>query len=374
MIRPLWIEINLAALRKNLKIVRGFLRKDTALVATIKQSAYGHGLLAVARELANQGVNFFGVGGLKEAISLREDGFDGSILILTAVLDEFCDLFIRHSITPTIVDEKFAKKLNKEAIKAKKTIPVHIKVDTGMGRLGPCYKEAYNFVKKISKFSNLTLEGIYTHFPVADTDAKFTNQQIDSFNELVNQLKKDKIFFKFCHCANSIGIIKYPNAHFNLVRPGLILYGIRPFCPVDLELEPVIALKSKVVFIKTLERGMSVSYGRTFIADKRKNIATVAVGYADGYPWALSSKGYALIKDTLFPIAGRVCMDHIMLDLGTRRDIKVGEEVVLIGRQKKNKITAENLAEWTQTIPYEIVSRLSARIPRVYKFSSLEQK
>ena len=372
MIRPLWIEVDLAALGKNLEVVRRFLKKDTTLLATIKQSAYGHGLLAVARELSNQGIDFFGVGGFEEAIALREDGFDGSILILTAVLDEFCGLFVRYNIIPTIADEKFAKKLNKEAKKAKKVIPVHLKVDTGMGRLGPHRKEAYNFVKKISKFSNLTLEGIYTHLPVADTDAKFTNQQIDYFNNLINQLKKDKISFKFCHCANSIGVIKYPNAHFNLVRPGLILYGIRPFCPVDLELEPVISLKSKVVFIKSIEKGMSVSYGRTFIADKQKNIATVAVGYADGYPWALSSQGYALIKDTLFPIAGRVCMDHIMLDLGTNRDIKVGDEVVLIGRQNKNKITAENLAEWAQTIPYEIVSRLSERIPRVYKFSSFK--
>ena len=370
MTRPLWIEVDLKALRDNFKAVKKYLGPKVRIVATIKQSAYGHGLLPVARELGRQGVDSFGLGSIEEAIALREDGYEGSLLILSAVLDKFVNHFIRYNIIPTVVDLGFARKLNKAAKRAKKIVPIHVKIDTGMGRLGVHYSGAHTFIKKLSNFKNLSLEGIYTHFPVADSDRKFTNHQIGVFNSFIKQLAKEKIFFKYYHCANSIGIIKYPNAHFNMVRPGLILYGIKPAKSLDFNIKSVLSLKSKVIFVKKINKGMSVSYGRNYIAKGKRNIATVAVGYADGYPWALSNKSKVIIKDNLFNVAGRICMDHIMVDLGKREDIKTGTEVILIGKNKGNKLSAESLAKAASTIPYEIVSRLSLQIPRIYKNSS----
>jgi len=365
MTRPLWIEVDLKTLRSNFKAIRKYLGSKVKIVATIKQSAYGHGLLPVARELSSQGVDFFGLGSIEEAIELREDGFNGSLLVLSAVLEEFVSPFVRYNITPTIVDSGFARKLDKEAEKAKKIIPVHVKIDTGMGRIGIHYDGAYDFIKQLSKLKNISLEGIYTHFPVADIDSEFTNYQIGIFNKFIKQLVEGKISFKFCHCANSIGIIKYPNAHFNMVRPGLILYGIKPARGANLDVKPILSLKSKVIFVKTIDKGMSVSYGRSYIAKGKRNIATVAVGYADGYPWALSGKGKVIIKNSLFNVAGNVCMDHIMVDLGSKKDIKTGTEVILIGKSKDRKVSAESLARAANTIPYEIVSRLSPKIPRI---------
>lgn len=370
MTRPLWIEVDLRALRGNLGAVKKYLGPKVGVIATIKQSAYGHGLLPVARELGRQGIDFFGLGSIEEAIALREDSFDGSLLILSAVLDKFVNHFIRYNITPTVVDLGFARKLNKVAQGAGKIVPIHVKIDTGMGRLGTHVNLANTFIKKLSTFKNLFLEGIYTHFPVADTDLGFTNRQIGVFNNFIKQLAKEKISFKYCHCANSIGILKYPNAHFNMVRPGLILYGIKPAKGISLNVKPVLSLKSKVIFVKKIDKGMSVSYGRNYIAKGKINIATIAVGYADGYPWALSGKSKVIIRNSFFNIAGRVCMDHIMVDLGKRDDIKTGTEVILIGESKLKKISAEGLAKTAGTIPYEIISRLSLQIPRIYKNSS----
>jgi alanine racemase len=252
-------------------------------------------------------------------------------------------------------------------------VPVHVKIDTGMGRLGPHYEDAYGFIRQLSKFKNIRLEGIFTHFPAADTNPKFTNCQIDIFNKFITELSGEGINFKYQHSANSIGLVNYPNSHFNMVRPGLILYGISPLPKASLKLKPVLSLKSRIVFIKKVAKGQGVSYGRTYIAKKPTLIATVAVGYADGYPWSLSNCSKVIIKGKIFNVAGRVCMDHIMVDLKDRKDIKLGQEVILLGKSKNVKITAEGLAQWAKTIPYEITSRLSLKIPRIYKHATKTQ-
>ncbi|MBN3040173.1 MAG: alanine racemase [Candidatus Omnitrophica bacterium] len=367
MIRPLWIEVDLKALRNNLKAVRSFLGPKIKIIATIKQSAYGHGLIPVARELSSQGIDFFGVGSVEEAMRLRDDGFTGSILVLTSVLDDFADHFLDYDIIPTVVDLKFAKKLDKEAGRRKRKIRVHVKIDTGMGRLGFYHKEAKGFIRELSALDNLILEGIFTHFPVADSDPEFTKYQINTFNGFISYLEGKRITFKYQHCANSIGILKFPQAHFNMVRPGLILYGIEPQPDSGLKTQPLLSLKSKVIFVKNIAKGMSVSYGRTYIAKRASQIATVAIGYADGYPWALSNRSKVIIKNNYFNLAGRVCMDHIMVDIRNKRGICPGDEVILIGKSGFKAIRAEDLAVMAQTIPYEIVSRLSLSIPRIYK-------
>ncbi|MBU0694562.1 MAG: alanine racemase [Candidatus Omnitrophica bacterium] len=374
MIRPLWIEINLKALRNNFKRVKNLVGRNIKVIATVKQSAYGHGLIPIARELSVLGVDFFGVGSVEEAVLLRENGFKEPILVLTAVLKGFANYFIQYNLTPTVVDIKFAKEVNKQAAKKGMIFPVHIKIDTGMGRLGPYYKDAYEFIKQIRRFKNIFLEGIYTHMPCVDTDPSFTNYQISIFNEFILKLKKENIQFKFQHCANSMGIANFPNSHFNMVRPGLILYGIKPSPRIDLEVNPVLSLKSRIIFLKSIKKGMGISYGRTYIVKKTTRIGTAAIGYADGYPWALSNVASVIIKNSFFSLVGRVCMDHIMVNLGNRGDIKVEDEVILIGRRKDLQITVQDLASRAKTIPYEIISRLSPKIPRIYKYPFSEVK
>ncbi len=367
MYRPLWIEIDLGALRYNFQKIKKIVGRKVKVMATLKQEAYGHGLIPLAKELSFLGVDFFGLGSLEEAIALRREGLEGPILILSAVDKKFAGELIKYKVTPTVVDLSFAEKLNREAKKRNKMLSIHVKIDTGMGRLGIWYKESMYFIKKLSHFKNLKQEGLYTHFPSADTDYKFTERQIRIFNEVVGALEKEGIKFEYLHCANSIGLMRYKEAHFNLVRPGLILYGIKP-SSLDIRVKPLLSLKSKVIFVKKVDKGRSISYGRTFIASRPCFVATVACGYADGYPWKLSNRSKVIIKDRVFNVVGRVCMDHIMVNL-KNFPIKTGEEVILIGNSPRHKITVEDLADYCDTIPYEIVSRLSLKIPRIYKNS-----
>ena len=366
MYRPLWIEVDLAALRNNFKVIKSAVGRNVKVMATLKQEAYGHGLLPLARELSPLGVDFFGLGDLDEAITLRKARINKPILILSAVMDKYVSDFIKYRITPTVVDLRFAKELNREAKRQGKIVPVHIKIDTGMGRLGFWHKEAVSFIKKVARFENLYLEGLYTHFPAADSDRKFTRNQIRIFNDLISRVETEGIKFKYLHCANSIAILGYKETHFNLVRPGLILYGIKPI-PSDKKIKPILSLKSKVIFIKRVAKGRSISYGRMFIAPCATTIATVAVGYADGYLRSLSNKAKVIINNKLFKVAGRVCMDHIMVDLKNDSAVKRGDSVTLIGSSQNHRISANDLAEWAGTISYEIITGLSLKTPRIYK-------
>lgn len=374
MIRPLWIEVDLGALKNNFKAVKKHLAKGVSMAATIKQSAYGHGLLAVAETLSGCGVDCFGVASVEEAIKLRQRKFKEPILILSPVFPKYSSYFLKYDLIPTVTDLAFAEKLDREAGKKKKKSLVHVKVDTGMGRLGFQGDKAKSFIEKIGELGNLCLDGIYTHFPAADSDPQFTNYQLKIFNNLIKSLGSRGMIFKFIHSANSIGILNYRRAHFNMVRPGLILYGIKPDQDTKLDLEPIMSLRSKVIFVKSAAKGVSIGYGRSYRTKRNTRIATVAIGYADGYPWALSNKSKMIIDDKLFKIAGRVCMDHIMVDLGPDSKVKPGDEVILIGKSRGGsktrpacQVTVQDLAGWAQTIPYEIVSRLSPKIPRVYK-------
>ena len=367
MYRPLWIEIDLKALRDNFRAIKRRIGNKTGIIATVKQNAYGHGLLQVARELSRMKTDFFGLESIEEAVILRRQNFNEPILILTAILPRFASAFIQYRLTPTIVDINFARALNREAKNKGVIMPGHVKVDTGMGRLGLNCREVFDFVLDLKKLRNIRLEGIYTHFPAADADKAFTKQQIALFAALVEAFKKENIHFKYIHCANSAAIVNFPESYLNLVRPGLILYGIKPAPRAKLAVVPVLSLKTRVIFVKDIAEGATVSYGRTYAAKKKTRIATLAVGYADGYQRILSNRAKVIIKDGLFPVAGRVCMDHTMVDLGGRKDIKAGEEVVLLGKKGKREISAGDLADWAGTIPYEITTCLSSRIPRIYK-------
>ncbi|MCX5668724.1 MAG: alanine racemase [Candidatus Omnitrophica bacterium] len=364
--RPTWAEINLDHLEHNFKEVKSFLCPQTEILVTVKADAYGHGLVAVAKRLAVCGVDYLGVASIDEGIGLRKAQIKTPILLLGLMLKKDIGPLFTYQLIPTVCDKAMAVALNARAARLKKRIPVHIKVDTGMGRIGVLPTEALDLVTDIHKFKNIIIQGIFTHFALADLNRKFTVLQINLFNKLISDLKKRGIIIPLVHAANSIGLIRHTNSHFTMVRPGLVIYGLYPKKNLGLNLKPVLSLKTRVVFIKQVGPGYGISYGLTYITRRATRIVSLPVGYGDGYPRNLSNLGWLLIGGRRFKISGRICMDQIMVDVGNFKP-KIGDEVVLIGKQGKQQITAEELADLSGTISYEIVCGLGSRIPRIYK-------
>jgi len=367
--RPTWAEIDLAALRFNLDKVRELVGENTKILVAVKADAYGHGILEVSKALVNFGVDYLGVATTDEAILLRCSGIKIPILIFGAILNREALPVIKYGITQTVPNIEVAEFLSSFARRLCKRLKVHMKIDTGMGRLGVWYEEAISFIKQIKKFRNLELEGIYTHLPSADEkDRCFTNQQLLHFNRLIEELERLGIFISLKHAANSMGVLRFKSSHLNLVRPGIMIYGLYPNLktPRPIGLKPVLSLKTCIVYIKEVPKGRTIGYGRTYITDKKAKIATLPVGYGDGYPRFLSNRAYVLIKGKKAPVVGRICMDQTMVDVSGIRGVGIGDEVVLIGSQEKAIITAEEIADIGNTISYEIVCGISKRVPRVY--------
>lgn len=364
--RPTWAEVNLGYLEHNFKEVKSLLFRQTKVLVTVKADAYGHGLIAVAKRLAACNVDYLGVASIDEGIELRKAGIKTPILLLGLILKKDIGPLFTYRLIPTICDREMAFALNAKARAQKQRIPVHIKVDTGMGRIGVLPLAAFKLVAGIHKLKHIQIQGIFTHFAFADGNRDFTAQQINLFNKLVGDLKKAGIVIPLVHAANSIGLIRHPNSHFTMVRPGLVIYGLAPLKNLSLNLKPVLSLKTRVIFIKRLGPGYGISYGLTYITKRNTSVVTLPVGYGDGYPRNLSNLGWVLIGGRRFRISGRICMDQIMVDVGNYK-AKIGEEVVLIGRQGKQQVTAQELAELAGTISYEIVCGLGSRIPRIYK-------
>jgi alanine racemase len=331
----------------------------------VKADAYGHGLIPVSKKLISCGVDYLGVASIDEGIKLREAGIGLPILILGLILKKDIQPVFKYKLTTTVCDEELACALNNKAKVIGEPVNVHIKVDTGMGRIGVLHQDAAQLIRKIHKLKFINIEGIFTHFACADMDKDFTAYQIDLLNRLIQKLNKTGISIPLVHAANSMGIIAYKNSHFNMVRPGLAVYGLYPKKNLRINLKAVLSLKTKVLFIKRLPKGYGISYGHDYITRKTATIVTLPIGYGDGYPRNLSNCAPVLIRGMRFKISGRICMDQLMVDV---RDfqVKVGDEAVLIGSQGKNKITAEELAELSGTISYEIVCGLGSRVPRVY--------
>jgi alanine racemase len=363
--RPTWAEINLDNLAYNFFQIKKLLKPRTKIMACVKADAYGHGLIPVAKRLVSCGVDFLGVASIDEGIKLREKKINLPILILGPVLKKDTTPIFRYDLTATVCDEELAKALNNKAKSLRKPLNVHIKVDTGMGRIGVLYKDAPGVIKNIHNLKYLNIEGIFTHFPLADTDKDFTLYQINLFNQLTHKLKKENIRVPLVHAANSMGIIGYKGSHFNMVRPGLAIYGLYPRENLKIKLKPVLSLMTKIVFIKKMPGGRGISYGHDYITKRSTTIVTLPVGYGDGYPRNLSGVAAVLIRGRRFKISGRICMDQIMVDVGDL-PVKIGDKVILIGSQGKNKITAQELARLSGTISYEIVCGLGSRIPRLY--------
>jgi alanine racemase len=363
--RPTWAEVNLGNLAYNFRSLKKLSSPKVKVMVTVKADAYGHGLIPVAKKLISCGVDYFGVASIDEGIRLREAGITRPVLVMGHVLAKDIAPLFEYNLTQAVCTGDLASALNKKARSLDKLMKVHIKVDTGMGRLGVLHHEALELVEKIRRMKGIRIEGIFTHLALADMSEDFTHYQIDAFNSLITRLYKEGIHIPFIHAANSMGVIGYKHSHFNMIRPGLAIYGLYPKENLEIRLKPVLSLKTKVIYTKKVPQSYGISYGHDYITKRPTRIVILPIGYGDGYPRNLSNQAPLLIKGKLFRISGRVCMDQIMVDVGDA-DIRLGDEAVLIGSQGKHRITAEELAGLCATIPYEIVCGLGSRIPRVY--------
>ncbi|MGE5197709.1 MAG: alanine racemase [Deltaproteobacteria bacterium] len=361
--RPTWAEVDLDNLAYNFRQIKKIIKPQTRIMACVKADAYGHGLVAVAGKLQRCGVDYLSVASIDEAIVLRKSRVTKPILVLGMIRKTDIAPLFRYNIIPTVCTKELALALNAKARARAKPVKVHIKVDTGMGRIGVLYKDAVDFIRYVSHLKFVEIEGLFTHLACADTDKNFTLYQIGLLNRLKSKLESLKIKIPLVHAANSLGVVNYPYCHFNMVRPGLIVYGLYPSKGLDIKLRPVLSLKTKVVYLKRVPAGSGISYGHTYVTGKKTTIVTLPIGYGDGYPRNLSNKAPVLIRGRRFKISGRVCMDQIMVDVGNYK-VRAGDEAVLIGTQGKDRITAEELAALSDTIPYEIVCGLGSRVPR----------
>lgn len=371
--RPTFAEIDLSALEHNFKLIRASVPRKTEILAVVKADAYGHGFMDISKELEKLGVNAFGVAFLAEGIQLRKSGIDKPILLLGGVYPGQERKCIGYNISTTVFSLEQAIALNHAAGKLFRKAQLHLKIDTGMGRLGVPYSAVPEFLGELRKLPNIALEGIISHFASADeldeSGQYFTRLQAERFNWAVAEARKAGFSPRYIHIANSAASMLREIPGCNLIRPGIVLYGALPSPDFQGKQEtlPVMALKSRVAMLKWVEPGTTISYARRFTAEKRTLIASVPVGYADGYPRALTNRGEVLIRGKRARVAGTVCMDWIMLDVTNIPEVAVGDEVVLLGHDRSgNSIKAEELAEWAGTIPYEIFCGISKRVPRVY--------
>jgi len=365
--RPTWAEVNLSNIKYNIDKIKECLQEGTKILAVVKANAYGHGMLEVSNAISSM-VDHFGVATVDEAIFLRKNKIKLPILVMSAILADEAASVIDYDLTATVFSIDLAKRLDQEAGKRNKKACIHIKVDTGMGRIGIWHEEFCEFLNNIKDLEDLIIEGIYTHFPSAEEDDDFTSKQIDIFNNILMQAESTGLGIPLKHASNSAAIVKFKSAHFNLTRPGLMIYGVYPDTRLRsiIKLKPALSLKSKLTYIKKVKKGRSISYGRTFTASKDTIIGTIPIGYADGYPHALSNKAKVLINGEFVSVIGRICMDQMMVELDTLPNAKIGDEVVLIGTQGSNSIEVEEIASLIDTISYEILCSISPRVSRVF--------
>ncbi len=370
--KPIWAEIDLHAIKHNIQRIRGILPPGTKLMTVVKANAYGHGIIPISQICQEQGVEALGVARLDEALCLRAAGIELPIIILGYLEGEYAPEVISHDIAVTIIDLETAATFSRLAREQAGNVKVHVKIDTGMGRLGFIpNEESLEAIERISRMPGIELEGILTHFAVADiADKTYTLEQVALFEAFIGELEARGVHFDLKHAANSAAAMEVPVSRYNMVRAGITLYGLQPSPDVNqeiLDLIPAMRLKSRVSMVKFLEPGQSVSYGRTFRADKRTRIATIPAGYADGYSRLLSNRVWASIKGVKVPVIGNICMDQCMLDVSALDQVMTGDEVILFGTPQ-DQITADDLAKILGTINYEIVCKVSARVPRVYLY------
>ncbi|WP_244638243.1 alanine racemase [Clostridium fungisolvens] len=371
MMHPVWVEINLDNLEFNLNQIKNKIG-NSEIISVIKANAYGHGALECAKLLSNIGINRFGVANMMEAIELRKDGINDSIMILGICTEDIIDEIIKYDIEATVSTYDFAKKLSEASVKNHKISSIHIKLDTGMGRIGFLQSdEDIKTVEAICNLENIKVESIFSHFASADSkDKSYTKEQLDIYNKEITEIKDNYNGKIKRNIANSAGIIDVPESCYDYVRPGIIQYGYYPSEDVmkeSLDLKPVLTWKSRIVHLKTLDENKYIGYSQKFKTIRESKIATIPVGYADGYSRILSGKAKVIINGRLCPVVGNICMDQIMVDVTDLEDVQISDEVILLGRTENAKFDADDMAEIMGTINYEILCNIGRRVTRVYK-------
>ncbi|PIH04386.1 alanine racemase [Clostridium combesii] len=370
-LRAVWAEIDLDNLQHNLKQIKKICG-NKEIIGVIKANAYGHGAMEIAPTLLENGVSRLAVAVLSEAMELRMSGVKKPIMILGYTPGALGDMLLDNDIEQSVYSYNDALELSKIAVLKRKILKIHIVVDTGMGRIGflPT-KESVEDVYKISKLPNIEIEGVFSHFSSADeSDKDYTLYQMNKYNEFINKLEEKNIQVPIKHIANSAAIIDLENTHLDAVRAGIIMYGYYPSNYVlrnNINLKPVMSLKTSIVHIKKVSSGEYISYGRTFKTKRESIIATLPIGYADGYNRLLSNKGKVIVNGKLAPVIGRVCMDQCMIDVTFIENLKVGDVVTIMGEENGVSYTAENIASQIGTISYEVICNVNKRVPRVYK-------
>lgn len=368
--RPTWVEISLDALRHNLRAFRESLPAEMRILAVVKADAYGHGAVQIARECVHEGASYLAVAFMDEALELRRGGIEAPILVLGYTPAEAMPLAVKYRITINVysldVLEALARRGPEEP-----AVKIHIKVDSGMGRLGLNRTEdAIAFVERALSLPGVEVEGLFTHYACADeADKSYTREQFGKFEQVVGYFRQKGIVFPYVHAGNTATAIDTPEISYNMVRLGIGMYGMYPSDEVNMErvkLRPVMSLKTRIVMLKRMEEGAGVSYGALYHASEGEEIATLAVGYADGFSRMLTGKAHALIRGKRVPVVGRICMDQCMISLEGVSGAEIGDEVVMFGEQDGLILPAEELAEKLGTVNYEIVCMISHRVPRVY--------
>lgn len=377
MVKRTWAEISLNAIEHNYNVIRNKVADDTKVCCVIKADGYGHGAVELSQVYEKLGADFFAVSNIDEGIEIRKSGSKLPIVILGYTPVSEAENLAEYDISQAVFSLEYAKELSEKCVEEDCTCKMHIKVDSGMSRIGfmcqefPRDEYSIEEICEACCLPNLEVEGLFTHFCVSDEDAEgreFTNKQYENFIHVRDSLKKRGVDISVVHCSNSGAIEDYPETCCDMVRAGIILYGLAPSSKLAdrLDLVPAMTLKTVVAFVKEVQKGATISYGRTFTADRKMKIATVPIGYADGFIRQNAKDGYMMVNGKKAKIVGRICMDQTMLDVTDIEDVKTGDEVVVFGTGENGEPTADSLAENTGTINYETVCLVGKRVPRIY--------
>lgn len=369
------MEIDLDRLRKNFRVVNEKIGKERKILVAVKADAYGHGAVEISRTLQEEGVDMVGVASVDEAVELKRGGINCPIAVLSPTTFDFVPLIVKNNFRSNVSNFGYAENLSTAALRMDTKAKVHIEIDTGMGRTGVPWTETLDFIEKIRGLGGIELEGIFTHFAVAEENPEYTREQIERFFKILNQLDEHGIMIPLKHCANSAGILHYPHSYLNMVRPGLIVYGLFPSATSRIiDISPIMSFKTRVVHIQKIPRGNSISYGRKFFTQRDSIIAAISVGYGDGFSRSLSNRGEVIIRGKRARIVGTVCMDLTMVDCSDIDNVQLGDEVTLIGKDGDEEMTPDEIASLIGTISYEVTSSIGPRVPRVFVSNGLPSR
>ena len=365
--RPTFVEVDLNKARHNFKVMKKIVG-DVKVLCVVKGNAYGHGAVRMAQLFEELGADYLGVAIPEEGVELRRAGITIPILVLSAIADKQIPVCLQYDLTITAPSDEKLQQIDKAAQVFGKQAKVHLKIDTGMSRIGVNWQRVHKFFPLMKSLKHVHFEGLFSHFALADEDHDFNQVQIDRFEAARASFKAEGFDFDITHLANSGGALFHSQSRMKMVRLGMILYGLFEgrALPAELELQPVMTWKTEVVYFKFLEQGSGVGYGHNYIAKEDTRIVTLPVGYADGYQRAMGPQGKVIINDTVYPIAGRICMDQMMIDIGRDGEAYKGDEVILVGSSTSHSITFFDISRWSNTSIYELMCQISYRVPRVY--------